>query len=85
VKRLYRVRVEYDLVVYADDEDSAEVAAVKACQDGGIDAGPDFVSSETVATLDAIPVGWAHAVPYGLKRGEKERTVAELMASGAAE
>ena len=74
---IYRVRVEYETVVLADDEHRAELTAIEASADDALGAGWPSVVRVVSGTAD-LPEGWdGNCIPWGEK---SERSIEDILA-----
>jgi hypothetical protein len=76
--RLWRVTVEYTLLVVADNERQAEAEAeYNAGEDG---SEPDLTIAHEVRAIEDVPADWQDSIPFGGDRKD-ERTCRERIAS----
>ena len=72
--RLWRVTVEYELLVVADNEREAESEGEYYAGEDGSE--PGMVTAHQVRKVEEIPAEWRQAIPFGGDRDD-ERTCAE--------
>lgn len=72
--RLWRVTVEYELLVVADNEREAESEGEYYAGEDGSE--PGIVMANQVRTVEEIPAEWRQAIPFGGDRDD-ERTCVE--------
>lgn len=79
MKKLYVVSIETEIVVIAEDEAEAEMAA----RDAALDVESDFAARE----MTYLPSGWeSDSIPYGDGDDEdQDRTIEGWVNAGAAE
>jgi hypothetical protein len=71
---LWRVTVEYELIVVADSELQAELAGEYHAGKDGSD--PSLTSATSVKKMDDVPAEWKDSIPFGGDRKD-ERTCRE--------
>lgn len=72
--RLWRVTVEYTLLVVADSEREAETEAEYYAGEDGSE--PDMSIARQVRTIEDVPNEWRNSIPFGGDRKD-ERTCRE--------
>jgi hypothetical protein len=72
--RLWRVTVEYELIVVADNEREAESEGEYYAGEDGSE--PGTVMAHQVRKVEEIPAEWRQAIPFGGDRAD-ERTCVE--------
>ena len=75
--KVYRLCVEYELYVLAEDENDAEwsLDAVLLENDGG----PDVLVASEVTSLDEVPMGWHHNYPFDPLAIGDDLTIAQIL------
>ena len=72
--RLWRVTVEYELIVMADDEREAESEGEYYAGEDGSE--PGIVVAHQIRKVEEIPKEWRQSIPFGGDRDD-ERTCVE--------
>lgn len=79
--RLWRVTVEYELLVVADTERQAEAEAEYYAGEDGSD--PSLTVATKVCKIEDVPADWQDSIPFGGDRKD-ERTCRERVPPNAA-
>jgi hypothetical protein len=81
-KRLFTVEIEQTIVVLASDDAEAEEIATEAASCGG---GVDWNDANyaPIEVEGRLPPDWLKAIPFGIPRGMKEQTCAQILAAWA--
>ena len=77
--RLYRVEVEYELYVVAEDEEDAERQASHEIQ-GGCNTDPDHIYASPVSDISGVPPDWRLSIPFGPMDLVGDRTIEQFLA-----
>jgi hypothetical protein len=76
--KLYMVKVERTIVVWADNETLAEMEATSAT-DAEMECGePDYVCAAEVASVADVPAGWMNSIPIAYD-GDDDATCGDIL------
>jgi len=78
--RLWRVTVEYELLVVADNKHEAETEAEHYAGEDGSE--PDMSIAHKVLTIEDVPNEWRNCIPFGGDQKD-ERTCRERVTPNA--
>ena len=87
-KRLFRVRVSWDVVVHVRDADEAVPASLHAVEMINIgeteygDAEPEWTVPIPIDTITELPAGWTgDCIPHGMpeENDEQDRTINQIL------
>jgi hypothetical protein len=76
--KLYKVTIERNLYVLAEDEDDAEIVALDYEGEAGWDD-PAFISAQEIQSLDEVDEEWYDGIPYS-DSGDYE-TIKDILTS----
>lgn len=76
-KLLYRVTLEYELMVMAEDDHEADLEAASGMHDLSFTSEPTFSIPKLITDERDIPEEWKDCIPYG--RAAEDRTCLKIL------